>query len=335
MSFAQTVLIIQGKRESKRKLAWKKNSYFNDLDKLNNDPIHGVMVARERFELSSAGPKPAMLPLSLNWREFKAEFVKYLQSKHYNPLYFKAIISNLERHVKSPIRRPMDIIAIYSNLSNGQQHNLNRALSALFKFYELKGEVPLDFLNSLRKVLPRDNIGVDLKVPTEQEILNSLKKLNSIPLKYQALYNLLVDSGLRLTEAVKAINEFSPPFKVKSKNYYRLTLGYFRASKIAYCAYFSDYTYSLIRAIKEPIKECGARRYYSKYGFTTPRYIRKFAFDNMIRLEIPESIADFIQGRAPKRIGAKHYMVMVRQADRYYKRYADYIGSLRERVSPP
>ena len=61
MSFAQTVLIIQGKRESKRKLAWKKNSYFNDLDNLNDDPIHGVMVARERFELSSAGPKPAML----------------------------------------------------------------------------------------------------------------------------------------------------------------------------------------------------------------------------------------------------------------------------------
>jgi len=290
------------------------------------------MVARERFELSSAGPKPAMLDfkrLSLNWLENKAEFVEYLQSKHYNPLYFRAILSNLRRHVRI-IREPMDIIAIYSKLSYGQQHNLNRALAALFKFHEIKGELPIEFLNSLRKALPRDNIGVDLKIPTEQEMLTSIKKLNSIPLKYRALYGLLVDSGLRLTEAVKAINNFSNPFKVKNA-YYRLTLGYFRASKIAYAAYFSDYTYRLISANKEPIKECGARRYFSKYGFITPRYIRKFVFDKMIELEIPESIADFIEGRAPKRIGAKHYMAMVRQADRFYKRYADYIYELRQR----
>ena len=88
-------------------------------------------------------------------------------------------------------------------------------------------------------------------------------------MKYKALYNLLVDSGLRLTEAVKAINKFSENklFRVKadSQDFYRLTLGFFRASKIAYAAYFSDYTYSLIRANKEPIKECGARRYFSKY----------------------------------------------------------------------
>ena len=37
-------------------------------------------------------------------------------------------------------------------------------------------------------------------------------------MKYKALYNLLVDSGLRLTEAVKAINKFSENklFRVKS-----------------------------------------------------------------------------------------------------------------------
>jgi len=274
---------------------------------------------------------------SINWRENKAEFLEYLQSRGYSRIYVRTILSYLTRFI-GKISEPMDIIKICSGLSKGQRHNLNRALSALLRFYELKG-YPQEFLDKLRKAIPNDRMGVDLRVPTERDIIDSLRKLDGIPLKYKALYNLLVDSGLRLTEAIKAINEFSGNkiFKVKADNqdFYRLTLGYFRASKIAYCAYFSDYTYSLIRAIKEPIKECGARRYYSKYGFTTPRYIRKFAFDNMIRLEIPESIADFIEGRAPKRIGAKHYMVMVRQADRYYKRYADYIGSLRERVSPP
>ena len=286
------------------------------------------MVARERFELSSAGPKPAMLsPHSLNWVKDKADFLKYLQSKHYNENYAKSILSYLSRHV-GIIREPMDIIRICSNLSNGQQHNLNRALSALIKFFEIKG-YDMDFLNSLRKAIPRDNIGVDLKIPSEQEISNSIRKLSRAPIKYQALYNLLLDSGLRLTEAVRAINEFKKAEKVNG--FYRVTLGYFRASKIAYAAYFTERTLNLIKNVKEKIMESGARRYYSKYEFVTTKYIRKFAFDTMISLDIPESIADFIQGRTPKKIGAKHYMALLRQADNFYGKYAGYLYNLRGR----
>ena len=282
------------------------------------------MVARERFELSSAGPKPAMLTVTLDWQQDKAEFIEYLKSKHYSPLYAKAIISNLKRHVHT-LSSPMNITAINANLSSGQQHNLNRALSALFKFYELKG-YPVELLNSLRKAIPKDNIGVDLNIPSEQAIIASLNKLSGIPLRYQALYNLLLDSGLRLTEAVKAINAYSEPVKVNG--FYRVTLGYFRASKLAYAAYYTEATHKLISSVKEPILECGARRYLSKYGFVTPKYLRKFAFDKMIELEVPESVADFIEGRTPKSIGAKHYMAIVRQADKFYGRYADYLGKL-------
>jgi intergrase/recombinase len=52
----------------------------------------------------------------------------------------------------------------------------------------------------------------------------------------------------------------------------------------------------------------------------------------MINLDIPESVADFIQGRTPKKIGAKHYMVLVRQAKKFYPRYAEYISELRQKA---
>jgi len=271
---------------------------------------------------------PTTVPHSINWLQNKAEFYDYLKSKHYSSIYVKAIISNLYRHVHI-ISSAMDITAINANLSSGQQHNLNRALSALFKFYELKG-YPVEFLNSLRKAIPKDNIGIDLNIPSEEAIIASLNKLSGIPLKYQALYNLLLDSGLRLTEAVKAINSHSEPFKVNfgECQFYRVTLGYFRASKLAYAAYYTEATHNLISSVKEPILECGARRYLSKYGFVTPKYLRKFAFDKMIELEVPESVADFIQGRTPKSIGAKHYMAIIRQADKFYGRYADYLVKL-------
>jgi len=63
------------------------------------------------------------------------------------------------------------------------------------------------------------------------------------------------------------------------------------------------------------------------------KYLRKFAFDKMIELEVPESVADFIEGRVPKRIGAKHYMALARQANKFYPRYAEYIAELREEAS--
>jgi intergrase/recombinase len=86
------------------------------------------------------------------------------------------------------------------------KHYSHRALAAILRFYEMKG-VDLDFLNRLRRAIPRDNISVDLNVPAESAIVQSLEKLSTAPLKYRALYNLLLDSGLRVTEAIKALNQ--------------------------------------------------------------------------------------------------------------------------------
>ena len=62
------------------------------------------------------------------------------------------------------------------------------------------------------------------------------------------------------------------------------------------------------------------------------KYLRKFAFDKMIELEVSESVADFIEGRVPKRIGAKHYMALARQASKFYPRYAEYITRMRQKT---
>jgi len=79
------------------------------------------------------------------------------------------------------------------------------------------------------------------------------------------------------------------------------------------------------------VKVNNASHYFSKYGFISPKHLRKFAFDKMIELEIPESVADFIEGRVPRQIGAKHYMVLRRQAVRFYIRYARYLRKLRKK----
>jgi intergrase/recombinase len=49
-------------------------------------------------------------------------------------------------------------------------------------------------------------------------------------------------------------------------------------------------------------------------------------------LNIPESVADFIQGRTPKSIGARHYMKLKRKDINFYSRYVGYVEELRRKT---
>ena len=166
-------------------------------------------------------------------------------------------------------------------------------------------------------------------MPEEAAIIKALDTLKAAKPEYLALYNLLIDSGLRLIEGARAMGELGKAEQING--YYRLTLGEFRGSKQAYFAYLTEPTYNQISTLRcQPLSAQHATDYYRRIiRVISPKYIRKFAFDTMVQLEVPESVADFIEGRVPKRIGAKHYMVLRRQADKFYQKYAEYLADLR------
>jgi intergrase/recombinase len=265
----------------------------------------------------------------IDYQKHRAGFLCFLESKKFTSRYPKDLVTYLDRYVEV-IADPTDILKICSELTSGQQKNLSRGLRNLFNYLEIAGFDPA-YLDRLRKALPKDRDGYDLKIPTEEEILDSLKRLREIPAKYAVLYDVLLDSGLRLVEAIRLIRSFDGADTVNG--FYRCQLGMFRGSKQAYYGHLTKHTRSLLsNANGEELKAGNASHYYQKYGFVNPKYLRKFAFDKMIELEIPESVADFIQGRVPKRIGAKHYMALARQASKFYPRYAEYISRLRQKV---
>lgn len=68
-----------------------------------------------------------------------------------------------------------------------------------------------------------------------------------------------------------------------------------------------------------------------RFKVVSYKYLRKFAFDTMTseQLNIPESVADFIEGRTPKSVGARHYMLLKRKAVQFYPRYAEHVARLR------
>jgi len=261
----------------------------------------------------------------VSWIDYRQGFIEY--AKRYNPLTAKTMVSYLDRYV-SVVRSPTDVLRVFNGLSAGQQHHLNRALRALFNYAEIMGSGK-GWLDSMRKAIPKDKIGIDLRIPSEDEIKGGLSKIEGLLPKYQALWRVCLDSGIRLIEAIHLINDFDPQRFRPVNGFYRYQTGEFRGTKQSYYTYFTESSLRLIQdADGEELHRPDTSGYYSRHGLTQPKYLRKFAFDKMIELEVPESVADFIQGRVAMRVGAKHYMSLARQADRFYAKYAEYLRSL-------
>jgi len=278
---------------------------------------------------------------SINWLDLRADFLKWLKSKDYSRPHERGIVNYLDKYVRV-LRGPMDVAEVFTGLTSGQRHQLNRGVRALFNFCELMG-VDKVCLDALRKAIPKDEVGYDLKIPTEQQIIDSLRLAADAPQpRHFAAFNLALDSGLRITEIAKFMKSFNATSIETFNGFHVAALGYFRTSKLAYFAFFTGYTFNLMQGLTEKDMETLNDRNIGNYfrnveGFEQVlrfKYLRKFANDTMTNeeLNIPESVADFIQGRTPKSIGARHYMKLKRKAIQFYPRYAEYIRQLRRKA---
>jgi len=258
----------------------------------------------------------------------RKDFLVWLNSRSLAFDYRRSIVSYLDRFAPK-LSKPLDVVRLFDGLSAGQKHCLLFSLRNLLNFCELAG-FDSAFIDSLRKALPKDTRFVDNYVPDEESVRQSIGKLRRIPEKYKAVYKLLLESGLRLIEAVKLTNEFHE-FSEKletHENYVCVPLFWIRASKKSFYAYFMHETAKMLRKNGEKLSADATSKVCRRYGLVASKYIRKFVFHKMLELEIPEGVADFIQGRAPKTVGERHYANLKRLADKYYPRYADYLQKL-------
>ena len=274
-----------------------------------------------------------MVSFQSNWPDIRSNFLEYLKLKQLNERYAQDMLSYLDKYV-SVIRGPMDVVRVFSALTAGRQHHLNRAVRNVFNFLEAQGYCK-DWLDLLRKNIPKEEVGFDVNVPSAEMIVASLRVMSEACLKYRALYALVVDSGPRLVEAVRLINGFDELKVERFDGFVVVPLGYFRRSKLAYFAFMTDATFRLVEQVKEEIDWESAVTYVRKHtGVVAFKYLRKFANDTTTseELNIPESTADFIQGRTAKSVGARHYMQLKRKAIQFYPRYAKYVTELRRKA---
>ncbi|MEM2792851.1 MAG: integrase [Candidatus Bathyarchaeia archaeon] len=278
---------------------------------------------------------PLKADLAIRWGEdVKDRFIKFMESKGRSKEYIRDVISYLDKYV-SIISCPEDVIKLFSSCERGRDH-LDKALRNLFNFYEVVESYPEDFLNRLRKAIPKIRTGVDYKEIEEPELIETFIKLKNYEFKYYVLYQVTLDSGLRQAHILHMLRAFNPDRLESLRGFSRYTLGLERGTKSGLYVYMRDETAKMVRELAEsgnvPCRNTVKSFIHRHVELVKLKYVRKFAYNKMVLSGIPETVADFINGRKPRTIGGRHYMWLREQADQHYPKYIRYLKELTKKI---
>ena len=165
--------------------------------------------------------------------------------------------------------------------------------------------------------------GEDLKVPSLSEVRETLEKAGP----FRQVYWVLLQSGLRLNEALKLLRDADRLECVEVNGFYRCMVGWKRGMKRALWAYLVQLPQ------KQHVTRYMVESYAKRHGLVMPKYIRKFVSTKMSELDIPDDVINFIQGRAPQSVLERSYASKLGKADKWYKVYAEWLH--RELSIPP
>ena len=149
-----------------------------------------------------------------------------------------------------------------------------------------------------------------LTVTLKRPMIKSKKERDRI------LFQVLAFSGVRVTELVKMLREYDPSKLISEHCISKYPLNYNRGNKRSQYVYMpSKLAEKLHRFyVHKDTVSYEIRR----YGIA-PKYLRKWFYNFLIMNNVPESVADFIEGRSPESVGSMHYLAKVKQADYWYR----------------
>ena len=173
-----------------------------------------------------------------------------------------------------------------------------------------------------RKALPSRKTNPDGYVPTDEDVKKAYEKIKKE--RTRTLFQILAFSGIRVTELVKMLTEFDSEKLISDNGISKYPLNYNRGNKRSQYVYMpSELAEKLHRHyLHKDTISLEVRR----YGIA-PKYLRKWFYNFLILNNVPESVADFIEGRAPESVGSMHYLSRVKQADYWYLQVQDKLCS--------
>jgi len=223
----------------------------------------------------------------------------------------EAMVSYLNRYLTMPISNHIELFSLIERVEKGKRH-FCMGIRDLLKYYEAFSLMDEESLIKYRKVVRIPKTNIDNFIPEDEKVILAFRKLNDE--RYRILYKLLVFSGIRLKEAVYLLNNLDEERIITNGEIAKYPLSLERKTKRAFYAYMPKEFVSEVERID--LEETSARQYIARR--LPSKYLRKWNYNFLILNNIPESVADYIQGRAPSTVGSMHYLAKVRQGDEWY-----------------
>ncbi|NJE08571.1 hypothetical protein E3E31_08560 [Thermococcus sp. M39] len=184
------------------------------------------------------------------------------------------------------------------------------------------------FASSLLKLLKERSDGIDVRLPSDEEVRKALSRVTREEMLIVGL--LCLFSGIRVKEAIKLVNEFDKAKLHIDDNIAYYELGWRRNSKISYYVFMPIELAEKLRRIKITYDAVGS--YYVKRGLPL-KYARKWFINKMIESGVQESVVKFMIGHSQQGdILATHYINLFHQAK---KAYRENVGRLKTALSFP
>jgi intergrase/recombinase len=168
------------------------------------------------------------------------------------------------------------------------------------------------------KAIKTKKSNVDLKVPSVDEVKEWLIKVKGT--KIEMLFKLLLESGIRFTEAIKVLSEYLPENDVCENGICIYTLNWSRGSKRVF------YVFHISKLERQHINYNYAKKIMHELDIA-PKYIRKFMATQMLSLCMPSQVVDFIEGKTPDSILSKHYLDLLTLAKKNYPVYREWFSN--------
>jgi len=252
----------------------------------------------------------------INYSELRGKFKTWLS--RYSEEYSRDILRYLDKYLsKRIIRNQEDLLDLTNSVKSGKRH-LCYSLRVFFNFLEEFEILDEETLSKLRKIVKIPKVGSDNYIPSNEEVIGAYRRIKNE--ETRMAFKLLAFSGIRVVETSKLLSQFDKSKLMINENIAKYPLSMLRGTKNVYYTYMpKDFALELrrINLSRKAIINRFCR-------FSLPaKYLRKWNYNFLILNGVPESVADFIQGRAAITVGSMHYLAKVKQADEWYSRIAE------------
>ena len=256
--------------------------------------------------------------------KYRKKFIEYMKkrvkkgeiSKETVKDYISAIDNNLT-HIMYPDELEELILSIRGD-------KFAKGLRNFFNFLEEKGITNINGIDLNRwrkKTVIRKYQAREIYISDEElreAYYSHIRKIADE--EVEIMFLSLVFSGLRLRHVFEALQQFNPSNVVKvNDKVHRYPVGFVsKGKKKAFWLYFPSWLE--LRKISRNYNYFEENLIYKRVSANT---IRKWHYNFLILNGVPESVADFIQGRASVTVGSAHYLNKTKQADEWYSRIVD------------